>query len=70
MPICRNIIVEESPRDWSILSILGLLMAGGESIFEVATLFLVENIRTKWRPDFASNYVYPLGQSNLAIASV
>jgi hypothetical protein len=70
MPICRDIVVEESTRDWSILSLQRLHMACGESIFEVATLSFVENIRTNWRPDSASNYVYPLGQSNLAIASV
>jgi hypothetical protein len=70
MPICRNIIVEESARDWSVLSLLRLRMACGESIFEVATLFFVENTRTNWRPVSASNHVYPLGQSNLAIASV
>jgi hypothetical protein len=70
MPICRNIVVEESTRDWSILSLLRLLKACGENIFEVAILFFVENIYTNWRLVSASNYVYPLGQPNLAIASV
>jgi hypothetical protein len=70
MPICRNTIVEESTRDWSILSLLRLLMACGESIFEMAILFFVENIYANWRLVSASNYVYLLGQSNLAIVSV